>query len=265
MLGGDRPDTGVEVDFRPGGGPHFAGAGGGQDGEFDCPGGDAFMFAQIGHEGAHFLPRQSRKVHHLGELVRVREQVLKMSSPAGRIVPLAVLAHRCPIEDRFDAAAQAGRCFRLFLPDRVQYLHDQRGVNERDWQRADDRAGVGLEGVLPLSDVFGALPAAAMGVDVGIRALVERHHLRSFERFGEHGGPAGFERVLAVEQLHSAFLRLGASFGKRDRMHGAQAHFALSAGQGEAENPTLGTGPGYLQPEPRTVAEIARLRRLAHR
>lgn len=81
-------------------------------------------------------------VRHLRKLCRIGQQVVQVSAPARRVLTGTEFAHGRPSQDVLDPAAQPGRGFGLLVPDRLQHLHEQRGVNRGHGQRSNERARI---------------------------------------------------------------------------------------------------------------------------
>lgn len=125
-----------------------------------------------------------------------------------RIVPLPEFAHSGPVKDAFDTAAQARRCFGLVDPDRAEYLHGQVSADCGKGQRIHQRTCVSCKGILPLAGMLGALPAAAMGVNVCQCALIESDALGLVQRVRGFREVAFGQRVLTFLERETAFARL---------------------------------------------------------
>ena len=109
-----------------------------------------------------------------------------MPGPAGGIVSRAVFGDRRPGEDALDSAPNARCCLGRLVPDRLEDLPDEASIDRRDRQVIDDsrRGRVYALAALrliecrrPLGGVFVVFPTVAIGLDVGVGALLERHRL----------------------------------------------------------------------------------------
>lgn len=72
--------------------------------------------------------------------------------------------------------------------------------------------------------MFGIPPARLVGRDVCVGALIKRDRLGRRELFRYLGGALGLQGINPLKQLLTAGERLGAGFGKADRMKRPQAH-----------------------------------------
>src|SRR5262249_441277 len=108
-------------------GPHS-----GQDCEFERPGCNALLFAQLRPEGWQVGVGQRDMVLDLTDLAAGGQQLIKVSLPPRRVLTLAQLLNRGPWKDGFDPAAHPTGGFRLDRPDRLQDFHDQRSVDLGD-------------------------------------------------------------------------------------------------------------------------------------
>src|SRR4051794_37164273 len=118
-----------------------------------------------------------------------------MPAPASRIVPRAVAANRRPVEDRFDAAANATRCLSLQSPYGFKdpnYVGQRHIANE---QLSDHGRGVLIQGVSPLLRVFGVAPLCRLGTEIFSNALVEGLGRRCGRKKGALSLPALQDRV----------------------------------------------------------------------
>ena len=81
---------------------------------------------------------------------------------------------RCSLP-AFDAPPQPHRGLSLGPPDRAQHVEDQVGIDGGDRQVADERTCLSRARALPPAGMPGVLPAAAVGINVSRRTLVERN------------------------------------------------------------------------------------------
>lgn len=84
------------------------------------------------------------------------EKVFNVATPAGWVVALTEAANRCPVQNAFDAPANAACRFRLGQPDRFENAHHVACFNVGDGDLADDRECVGFQRIAPLVGVLGA-------------------------------------------------------------------------------------------------------------
>ena len=127
---------------------------------------------------------------HAGDLAARREQLVEVTSPARRVIAGPMSADGRPAQNRFDAPARPIGGLRLFLPNGLQNLQDQRSIDRVDW-KVVYRGGQGrkfplaaprfTEGSDPLIAVFRVPPAGAIRLDVTIRALFEGNGARTGE------------------------------------------------------------------------------------
>src|SRR5215472_15580311 len=82
------------------------------------------------------------------------QQVLEVTFPPRRIFADAIPARPSSIEDSFYPAADTRCCLWPRRPDRLNSLHDEAGIDSRDWQAAEDRIGIGRECRRPLRGVL---------------------------------------------------------------------------------------------------------------
>src|SRR3954453_16068383 len=94
-----------------------------------------------------------------------REDMRQRALPLRRVRTLAVAAHGRGIEHRLDTASHSGRRFRLLRPDRVEYLHDEPGVDRGDGKSAESRIAIGGERVAPLLAMLRVAPARLVAGD----------------------------------------------------------------------------------------------------
>ena len=190
--------------------------------------GHALLLAQLGHELAYLRVGQGGVMFDPLDFGAGRQELVEMATPAGRVVAVPEAANRRPIENGFNAAAEAGGGFGLGPPDRLERLGDERHVDRLDGQVAEDRIGVGRERRGPLCRVLVVFPTLAVRVDIGLGALAERSWLLRrrvwFGGVGRRGG-ARLGRCRVGAEL-AAFGGAFAGFGEREGMCGAEADFA---------------------------------------
>lgn len=189
-LWGNDPELRQKVEFGPSGADRLARARGGQDREFERPSRCPALVPQGGHEARHLRVGRGVVMLHAGDLAARREQLVEVTSPTRRVIAGPMSADGRPAQDRFDAPARPIRGLRLFLPNGLQNLQDERGID-----RVDGKVVYcGRQGrILPLPAprlikggdslvaVFRVPPAGPVRLDVTIRALLERDRPRGCE------------------------------------------------------------------------------------
>jgi hypothetical protein len=119
---------------------------------------------------------------HAGDLAARREQLVEVTSPTRRVIAGPMSADGRPAQHRFDAPARPIGGLRLFLPNGLQNLQDERGIDRVDGKvvyRGRKRRILPLpapgfiEGGDPLIAVFRIPPAGSVCLDVTIRASLE--------------------------------------------------------------------------------------------
>lgn len=217
-LGRYGPDPSLHVDLGPAGAQRLTRACGRQDREGHQLRGDARLLGHRLHERRHLLERQGRMVLDLPDLGPLRQQVLKVPLPAGRVLAAPVTASRCPIEHGLNAPPHP--CCRLGLrgPDRLQRLHHQAGIDRLHWQVAEDRVGVGCQRGGPLRCVLVVASAGLVSLDVALGACAEGDRLRG--RYNGVLAPLAphLNRIDALEAELPAGQRLAAGLGERERV-----------------------------------------------
>src|SRR5690349_12837885 len=96
-----------------------------------------------------------------------------MSPPPRRVLPLAMATCACPVQHLLHARTQAGRHFWLACPDRLEHLDDEPCIDILYRDIADNRDGVGLDGIGPLRSMLGVAPIWALSCNVVLRGLRE--------------------------------------------------------------------------------------------
>jgi len=109
----------------------------------------------------------------------LREQI-----PARGVIAAAEARDCGPVEDGLNAAAHAGRRFRLGRPDRFECLDDQLQVDVLHRQLAEHRRDIGPERGGPLCGVLQVPPLAAVLFQVGVAAFVKSSRLAGLDRSG---------------------------------------------------------------------------------
>jgi hypothetical protein len=122
-------------------------------------------------------------------------------------IELAALQSK-PRGPKPDAAHAAWSLFGLGLPDWPQRADDEVRVDVRNGQRTEDRRRISCQPCFPLHGALGALPAAAVRLDVRGRALAEGLEARVTERIRSPGRNARDDGVFTIGQQEPALPRL---------------------------------------------------------
>src|SRR5262245_5012974 len=72
--------------------------------KLESPSGDASLASEGNHKVRQLPIWQRRVVFYLPHLGSCRQEFAQVPAPPGRVVALAIAAHGCPIEHRFDTA-----------------------------------------------------------------------------------------------------------------------------------------------------------------
>lgn len=104
-------------------------------------------------------------MHDRAHLFWLRQEMVQMSAPAGRIVAGSIAQRGCVVDHGFDALANPIGGFRLFCPDRGERGNHVRRLDLGDLNRTDLRKDVGLQGGCPLRRVLGVLPTGTLACD----------------------------------------------------------------------------------------------------
>ena len=223
-LSRDCPSASRQIDLFPSSANRFVGTGRGQDEEGQSLLRVAGLGSQRLKERRGILVRQCRMMFDALHFGSFGQQMIQVSLPACGILASPIAANGRPVQDGFDPAAYPRGSFCLRLPDRLKYLEYERGIDKGDSCRAEDRARVCPQSVCPLIGMFGIPPARLVGRDVCVGALIKRDRLGRRELFRYLGGALGLQGINPLKQLLTAGERLGAGFGKADRMKRPQAH-----------------------------------------
>ena len=120
--------------------------------------------------------RQGLMMLDLLDLRPRRQQLVEMSTPAGRIFAVAIAAHSRPIEHGFDPSAQpAGRLGLGVQIGSSTFMTSPVSITCTAGRRSSDRRSA--ERRLPLSRVLDVAPAGAVRGDVPLGGVLERHGL----------------------------------------------------------------------------------------
>lgn len=87
--------------------------------------GDSLARDKLRHEFGDLSPKQGAKIRDRRDLIRVGQQVLKMSAPPCWVLADTVFADGSPVEEAFDPATQPDSRLGLGIPNRPQHLDDQ--------------------------------------------------------------------------------------------------------------------------------------------
>jgi len=99
------PGLRIDVDLLPSRTADFARSCRGRDCELQRLRAFTFNAAQPCHELRHLCVGQGAMMSGIRDLAWGRQHHRQMPLPARRVQPRAVAAHRCPVEDGFEAAA----------------------------------------------------------------------------------------------------------------------------------------------------------------
>src|SRR5664279_1198868 len=102
-----------------------------------------------------------------------RQKVIKMAFPLRRIFTRSITALLRPVENRFNASADARRSLRLCGPDWLQHFHHQADIDILYRKRPKHRAHIGLKCAFPLLMMSGVFPGTAVCLDEGFPTLIE--------------------------------------------------------------------------------------------
>jgi hypothetical protein len=129
------------------------------------------------------------------------QHLAKMPPPTGGVVAGSIAANRRPIEHRFNPSADAVGSLGLLLPNRLDALEYQAGVDGGDRKPADLREHVHLECRKELRSVLGISPPALVGVEILDSGALEGQRAGGLQGTRRPFGSAGVNRVDAIEQL----------------------------------------------------------------
>ena len=102
-LGGNGPNTGVQVNLAPLRADDFTSATGGQDQEPQGQGRDSGLARQFGHESGNVGVVHGRMVFDLGHPGGPGQELIQVSAPAGRVDLVAPLVGGGEVQDVLDA------------------------------------------------------------------------------------------------------------------------------------------------------------------
>src|SRR5436305_1212738 len=178
-LAGNGPDGLVHIDLAPAGLYDLAGPGCGQDQEFQRTSRVALLGPELLYECANLAIRQGGMVLDFVDFRALRQQILKMASPSRRIFASAVASGSSPVEDGLDPPAQPAGRLVLLRPDRLQRFHHHAHIDLLYRDRAEQWIRIGVDRALPLRRMLGITPAGAVGLDIRLGTVNERHGPRS--------------------------------------------------------------------------------------
>src|ERR1700730_10800575 len=133
-LRGDAPYLRLQIYFAPPRAYDLTGPGRRENLELKRPRRHARANPQRGQERRHIVKWQCGVVRHPPQLGAARKNMREAPPPLRRVRTLAIAMHDRGIKHRLDPAAYPACCFRLLAPDRIEHLHDEPGIDRRDWQ-----------------------------------------------------------------------------------------------------------------------------------
>src|SRR5262245_12372356 len=137
-----------------------------------------------------------------------------MPPPASRIFAFAEAAHLRPIEDRFDAPADAACSLRRLRPKRLKHIRYHPNIDRAHRNVAKRWGDMSGERICPLLMMLGMTPACSVSLDIGGSAVIECHCARSFDFFLSALGLTVFDWIDLVasnSRCLAAFFRASAS------------------------------------------------------
>ena len=118
-----------------------------------------------------------------------------------------------------------------------------------------------VERCVPLRGMLIVFPPAAIGLDIGVGAILEGHRLRGLKPFLRPRGLSIVDRVNAVQHLEAKVSGALARVGKANSVKGAEFHFPSSAVDHVAEDPRLRVEGAHLKVKAVAIAVETRLAR----
>ena len=200
---------------------------------------------------------------HSGDLAARREQLVEVASPTRRVVAGPMSADGRPTQHRFDAPARPIGGLRLFLPNGLQNLQDERGIDRvdgkvvyrcREGRKLPLPAPRLIEGGDPLIAVFRVPPAGPVRLDVMVRALLERDRPRGWRAGRAPRRLSLLDRAQPVLNLQAGVCGPFAGLGEAHGMQGAEAHLSGDAVDHVSEQPRLGSEFAHLEIEAVPIA-----------
>ena len=157
-----------------------------------------------------------------GQLLALRQELVEMSPPAGRVLAAALALGLRSIQHILNASPKPLGSLRDAFP---QGLEDIENILGRDliYRMIADRFGVGLEGHGPLGRVLGVTPRGLHGLDISIGALAKSWNLL----FGTGG-----LWVFSTRQHRAQSRRLGARSSKEQIAAATQSQLPHDARDG---------------------------------
>ena len=143
---------------------------------------NAALVPQGGHEARHDAVGRGVMMLNAGDLAARREQLVEVTSPTCRVIAGPMSADGRPAQDRFDSPARPIGGLRLFLPNGLQNLQDERGIDRvdgkvvyrcREGRKFPLAASRLIEGGDPLIAVFRVPPAGPVRLDELVSASLE--------------------------------------------------------------------------------------------
>src|SRR5947209_6848478 len=104
----DDPNSLRQIELAPPGADDLDGASDGQDCEFQSSGTDTFVLSQLCDEGTDLGVGQRCTMSDAVNLPFIREQMIQMPAPSGRVFAGSVAPRSGPIEDGLDTPTDAG-------------------------------------------------------------------------------------------------------------------------------------------------------------
>src|SRR6516162_11118254 len=137
-----------------------------------------------------------------------------MSSPPRGVLTGAVASNTGPVEHDFDPAPDTARGLGLSRPQRLEHFHHERGVDRLHWMSAENWRHVSGKRVGPLLKMLRMAPCRTVRVDVGSRAIVERHRARGLDALCRALGLALIDWIGLIDEQQPMFGRLPARIGE---------------------------------------------------
>ena len=186
------------------------------------------------------------------EPLTLRQELVEMAAPTGRVLAGTVALGLGRVEHLFDPAAEPRRCLRLGLPNRFQDRENRRRVDNVDRQFSERRS-VFFQRHRPLRAMFLVTPFGLLRRDEFVRALAERRNdaLGSFRR------SARLQRVAAGRNDRPTFRRHFARAGERHVARRAEPHFPAPSGDLPHEQPRARAGLRNIEIEAAAVGMTA--------
>src|SRR6516162_4988253 len=152
--------------------------------------------------------------------------MIEMSAPPCRVFARAKAAYSRPIQNAFDAPADAGRRLRLRGPDWLQRLEHERRIDHLHRHGAENGTRVGGERCQPLRRVLAATPSRAVGGGVLLGCCIEGHAFDFVEPRLHTSGTPMLDWIDSLIPQPSRVERLLARRLKVKEVERAKAHLA---------------------------------------